>query len=69
MNTFIELHQKFNLLPPNLKREAYLFVDFLIEKSNNNNQKTKRKFGSAKGKIHLSDDFDEPLTDIFKDYI
>ncbi len=29
---------------------------------------TKRSFGLAKGKIHLSDDFDEPLEDL-KDYM
>lgn len=29
---------------------------------------TKRPFGLAKGKIHLSDDFDEPLDDL-KDYM
>lgn len=30
--------------------------------------KPKRKLGSAKGKIKLSEDFDEPLAD-FKDYM
>jgi antitoxin (DNA-binding transcriptional repressor) of toxin-antitoxin stability system len=31
-------------------------------------QKRKRLFGSAKGLIRMSDDFDEPLDD-FKDYM
>jgi len=31
-------------------------------------QKRKRRFGSAKGLIKISDDFDEPLED-FKDYM
>lgn len=31
-------------------------------------QKTERQFGSAKGLIRFSDDFDAPLDD-FKDYI
>ncbi|MDM8544255.1 type II toxin-antitoxin system prevent-host-death family antitoxin [Desulfococcaceae bacterium HSG9] len=31
-------------------------------------KKRKRKFGSAKGLIRISDDFDEPLED-FKDYM
>jgi len=29
---------------------------------------TKRKLGSAKGKIKIADDFDEPITD-FEEYI
>jgi hypothetical protein len=64
----LTLHHKIDVLPPNLRKEAALFIDFLIEKSGNN-QRTKRRFGSAKGKIHISKDFDEPLTDIFKDYM
>ena len=31
-------------------------------------QKRKRRFGSAKGLIKISDDFDEPLKD-FRDYM
>ena len=31
-------------------------------------QKRKRRFGSAKGLIRMSDDFDEPLED-FRDYM
>lgn len=31
-------------------------------------QKRKRRFGSARGMIKISDDFDEPLED-FKDYM
>jgi len=31
-------------------------------------QKRKRRFGSAKGLIKISDDFDEPLDD-FRDYM
>jgi antitoxin (DNA-binding transcriptional repressor) of toxin-antitoxin stability system len=31
-------------------------------------KKTKRRFGSAKGSIIISDNFDEPLED-FKDYM
>ncbi len=31
-------------------------------------QKRKRRFGSAKGLIKISDDFDEPLDD-FRDYV
>jgi hypothetical protein len=69
MDTLVTLHNKVDILPPNLINEASLFIDFLIEKSGKNAQKTYREFGSAKGKIHISDDFDEPLTTIFKDYM
>ena len=69
MDTIVALNHKLEVLPPDLKKEVYQFIDSLIEKSGINCQKTQRKFGSAKGKIHLSKDFDEPLTDIFKDYM
>jgi len=69
MDTLVTLHNKINILPPNLVNEAALFIDFLIEKSGKSGQKTCREFGSAKGKIHMSANFDEPLTTIFKDYM
>ena len=69
MDTVVALNHKLEILPPYLRKEVFLFIDSLIEKSGNNHQKIQRKFGSAKGKIHLSEDFDEPLTDIFKDYM
>ena len=69
MDTLIAIHDKVEILPPNLRREALLFIEFLIERSGNNHQKTQRKFGSAKGKIHMSENFDEPLVDIFEDYM
>ena len=69
MNPLVTLHNKFETLPPNLRQEALFFIDSLIEKSEKNTQKMQRKFGSAKGKIHLSADFDEPLEELFKDYM
>jgi hypothetical protein len=69
MDTLSVLHDKVEALPLNFRKEVLLFVDFLIQKSERTHQKTQRRFGSAKGKIHLSDNFDEPLTDIFKDYV
>jgi len=69
MDTLVTLHNKLEILPPNMRKEAFLFIDFLFDKSVKNSQKTQRKFGSAKGKIHMSEDFDEPLTDYFKDYV
>ena len=69
MDTVVALHNKLEILPPDIRLEAFSYIDFLIEKSKRNTQKTQRKFGSAKGKIHMSEDFDEPLTDYFKDYV
>ena len=68
MDTIVALHNKLEVLPPNMIEEAFTYIDCLIEKSKRNTQ-TQRKFGSAKGKIHMSEDFDEPLTDYFKDYV
>jgi hypothetical protein len=68
MDTLVTLHDKVEALPLNLRKEVMLFIDFLIEKSGKNAQKTQRTFGSAKGKIHISEDFDEPLED-FKEYM
>lgn len=68
MDTLPTLHYKIDRLHPSMRREAALFLDFLIEKKRKNNRKKERKFGSAKGKIHISEDFDQPLTE-FKDYM
>lgn len=63
--TTLTLYAKIETLPPDLKSEANDFIDFLIEK---NNKKTPKhimpKFGSLKGEIRLSDDFDAPLEDL-----
>ena len=63
----LSLYQKLEALPPHLKKEAADFVEFLFKKSSRNKNK-KPVFGSAKGKIKLSKDFDEPLDD-FKEYM
>ena len=68
MDTLIALRQKVNELPFNLREEACLLMDRLIEKSGMDSPNIQRKFGSARGKIHMSDDFDKPLTELFKDY-
>ena len=69
MDTLVALHNKIEALPSNMRSEALLFIDFLIEKSGRYTQKIERKFGSVKGKIHMSEDFDEPLEDLFKEYM
>ena len=68
MDTLVALHDKVETLPLNLRNEALMFLEFLIQKSTSDTQKIHRKFGSAKGKIHISEDFDAPLAD-FKDYM
>jgi len=56
-------------LSSELKEEAKIFIEKLTDKSfkekNSEPKKAapKRKFGSLKGKIHLSADFDAPLVE------
>ena len=64
----LTLYTKLETLPPDLKSEVNDFVDFLIEKSAKKKKVIVPQFGCAKGKIHLSADFDEPLED-FKEYM
>jgi hypothetical protein len=59
------LYGKIESLPVEMQKEVSLFADFLLSKTSH---KTIPKFGSLKGKIHLSADFDEPLSD-FKEYM
>jgi hypothetical protein len=72
--TSLSLYTKLETLPSELKAEAKLFIEKLLEKTKkdkepNSKKKLKnRKFGSLKGKIHLSADFDAPLDD-FKEYM
>lgn len=64
----LSLDTKIELLPNELKSEVNDFIDFLIQKSKKKLDKPKAIFGSAKGKIEMAKDFDEPLDD-FKDYM
>ncbi|MGY4383028.1 hypothetical protein ACVWYN_000047 [Pedobacter sp. UYP24] len=67
--TSLTLYAKLELLPPDLKSEANDYIDFLIEKTKKKDPKSiTPKFGSMKGKITISSDFDESLDD-FKDYM
>lgn len=72
--TSLSLYTKIETLPPALKEEAKDFVEYLLEKTkkkkkeSESNKKSEKTFGSLKGKISLSEDFDEPLDD-FKDYM
>ena len=70
----LSLYTKLETLPPALKEEAKNFIEYLVDKTKKDKESkpkqklTEREFGSLKGKIHLSDDFDAPLDD-FKDYM
>jgi hypothetical protein len=67
----LKLTNKIEMLPSDLKKEVSDFVDFLIQKSkrkDNGSTAGKRKAGSAKGMIKMSEDFDAPLDDL-KDYM
>lgn len=63
-----DLHLKINSLPNELKDEVNNFIDFLMSKKKIKKSEKKPKFGCAKGKIFISEDFDEPLDD-FKEYM
>lgn len=63
----LTLYTKLETLPPDLKSEVSDFVDFLIVKSSGKKKDIVPQFGCAKDKVHLPDDFDEPLKD-FKAY-
>lgn len=62
-----DLFVKINSLPENLKKELEEYVDKLLKRLKKEPGK-KRPIGLMKGKIWISDDFDEPLED-FKDYM
>ena len=64
----LSIYTKLETLPANLKQEVSDFVDFLLEKTTSKKKKAIPQFGSAKGKIKMSPDFDEPLED-FKEYM
>jgi hypothetical protein len=65
-NTSLKL--EINSLPIELRNEVALFVEFLKQKSKVDSTKKEREFGFAKGKINLSEDFDDPIED-FKDFM
>ena len=48
-------------LPNALRKEVVDFADFLKTKHKIKSKVKTREFGYAKGKIHMSDDFDKPL--------
>jgi len=59
------LYGKIERLPAEMQKEISLFADSLLRKTSHT---ITPKFGSLKGKIRLSADFNEPLSD-FKEYM
>ena len=58
-------------LPDNYQQEVSDFIEFLflkIKQPLEPKEQRRNLFGSLKGKIEMSDDFDEPLEE-FKDYM
>jgi hypothetical protein len=63
--------QKVSSLPDEKQAEVLDFVEFLQQKEQSTSYvkpKRPRQFGSAKGMIHMAEDFDEPLED-FEEYM
>lgn len=56
---------KLKNLPVDKQQQVLDFVEFLIQKSTSKQQNTKRVPDIHKGKIKMSDDFNEPLDDSF----
>ena len=59
--------EKLEELPESLQTEVLHYIEFLIEKQANLSQEKPTKRGGLgiwKGKIWMSDDFDEPLEDL-----
>jgi len=63
-----KLLTKLNHLPIEMQSEVNDFIDFLISRKKKKISKKKPTFGSAKGQITISTDFDEPLED-FTEYM
>ena len=57
------LYGKIESMPAEMQKEISLFADYLLSK---NMRAASPKFGSLKGKIKLSADFDAPLSDFKK---
>ena len=69
MSTEIIL-EKINQIPKDYQQEVIDFIDFLLEKKipSKPSIKKERKLGLLKGKMKMSNSFDEPLAD-FKEYM
>jgi hypothetical protein len=64
----LELLALLSKLPDSLKLEILHYTEFLVNKCSENDSTKKRKAGLLKGKIWMSDDFDDPLEE-FEEYM
>lgn len=66
----LQVLEKIKLIPKNYQEEVIDFIDFILEKKVNkdNNKRINRPLGLLKGKMKMSDSFDEPLDD-FRSYM
>jgi ABC-type phosphate/phosphonate transport system substrate-binding protein len=61
------LQEKIENLTPDLQKEVEIFLENLLKKKKDK-KKLKPIFGSARGEITISSDFDEPIQD-FNEYM
>jgi len=62
--TDVQLYKRLQNLKPSLKAEVYDFFDFLLTKQEKEIKPIKPQFGCAKGRFHMSPDFDALLEDL-----
>lgn len=62
------LLEKIKKVPIAYQQQVEDFIDFILERKHKPTTEIERKFGLLKGKLKMSDDFDEPLED-FKEYM
>jgi hypothetical protein len=63
----LDIIKKIQSLPHDLQKDVADYIEFLEYKHQTDIRPKKRTFGLLKGKIHMTEDFDEPLED-FKEY-
>lgn len=63
----LSLYSQINSLSSDMKKKVMDFVSNLKKDQDKSKVITARPFGALKGKIRISDDFDDPLED-FKEY-
>ena len=69
--SYDELLKEYNSLPLDYKKEVEDFIGYLVQKLKRQpaeEKPQKRTLGFAKGKLWMSNDFDEPLEDM-KEYM
>jgi hypothetical protein len=65
----LEIIGKIENLPEDIKKEVYDFIEFKTKKAHEIEPIRKPTLGSGKGFFNLQPGWDDPLKDVFKDYI